>query len=206
MRTWLLGILLFVNAGFAGSQAAEIAGVQVKEAAQLTSSGPKLVLNGAGIRKKFFVKVYVGALYLSNKATTVDGALNQTGPKRVLMHFLYKHVSKKKLVKGWNEGFEKNHTKAEMDKLRRRLDDFNKLFIDVKKGDVILLDYLPASGTRVTINGQEKGMIPGADFNKALLRVWLGSKPADARLKQAMLAGAKAEKHRGDGYGGGMSY
>jgi hypothetical protein len=160
--------------------------VNLDDTAQLVAGGPKLVLNGAGVRKKFFVKVYVGALYLPNKATTVAAVLNETGPKRVLMHFLYKKVEREKLTDGWKEGFE-NNSKTEMAQLRARLDDFNKLFTDVKKGDVILLDYLPGSGTRVTINGQEKGTIAGEDFNRALLKVWLGPEPADSGLKQAML-------------------
>jgi hypothetical protein len=146
------------------------------------------MLNGAGTRKKFFVKVYVGALYLPKKVTSVDAVLNETGPKRVLMHFLYKKVEGYKLADGWTEGFE-NNSESEMDKLKARLADFNKLFMDVKKGDVILLDYLPGQGTRVTIKGQEKGTIPGEDFNRALLKVWLGPEPADAGLKGAMLGG-----------------
>ncbi len=43
-----------------------------------------------------------------------------------------------------------------MGNLKARLDGFNKLFTDVKMGDVIVLDYLPGRGTRVTIKGQEK--------------------------------------------------
>jgi hypothetical protein len=54
---------------------------------------------------------------------------------------------------------------------------------------VILLDYLPGAGTRVTIKGQVKGVIPGQDFNDALLEVWLGARPASGGLKRAMLGG-----------------
>ena len=107
----------------------------------------------------------------------------------MLMHFLYKKVGRDKLVDGWKEGFSGNSSVAEMEKLKARLADFNKLFTDAKKGDVILLDYLPDKGTRVTINGQAKGTIAGADFNKTLLKVWLGTKPADSGLKEAMLGG-----------------
>ena len=168
--------------------AAKVAGVELDETARLSARGLQVALNGAGIRKKFVFEVYVGALYLQKKLTTVDAILNDTGAKRVLMHFLHKKVRREKLVNGWIDGFNKN-SKTDIGKLQRRLDDFNKLFTDVKKGDVILLDYLPGKGTRVTINGSAKGAIPGADFNKALLKVWLGPKPADAKLKKAMLGG-----------------
>jgi hypothetical protein len=55
------------------------------------------------------------------------------------------------------------------------------------KGDVITLDYIPDDSTTVRINGTEKGKVPGADFNRALLEVWLGEEPVDSDLKRALL-------------------
>ena len=188
MWSLIIGSALLATAIAAPAQAAKVAGVELEDSVQISADTPELVLNGAGIRKKLFIKVYVGALYLQNKATGVDAVLNQTGANRVLMHFLYKKVGRDKLVDGWKEGFSGNSS-AEMEKLKARLADFNGLFTDAKKGDVILLDYLPGKGTRVTINGQAKGTIPGADFNKALLKVWLGNSPVDSGLKEAMLGG-----------------
>jgi hypothetical protein len=54
---------------------------------------------------------------------------------------------------------------------------------------VILIDYLPGSGTRITVNGAAKGTIAGEDFNRALLRIWLGDNPADSDLKKGLLGG-----------------
>lgn len=50
-------------------------------------------------------------------------------------------------------------------------------------------DYVPGTGTTVTIGGQAKGTIPGADFMRALWGIWLGDQPADAKLKAGMLGG-----------------
>jgi hypothetical protein len=33
------------------------------------------------------------------------------------------------------------------------------------------------------------GTVEGNDFNRALLKIWLGSKPADGGLKKAWLGG-----------------
>ncbi len=187
MKRWL--VVLSVVLWSASSPAAEVAGVQVPDTAEVTEGGSALVLNGAGVRKKFFFKIYVGALYLPERARTLDAILSQMGPRRVLMHFLYGEVTGEQLVDGWNEGFENNHTKAEMASLRPRLEQFNALFETVKEGDRIVIDYLPASGTRVTIRDEVKGTVPGKDFNDALLRVWLGDKPASGDLKEAMLGG-----------------
>jgi len=57
-----------------------------------------------------------------------------------------------------------------------------------KEGDLIALDWLPGSGTRVVLNGQAKGKaIVGEDFYRALLRIWLGGNPVSGSLKKALL-------------------
>ncbi|HWL72643.1 MAG TPA: chalcone isomerase family protein, partial [Burkholderiaceae bacterium] len=59
---------------------------------------------------------------------------------------------------------------------------------EAKKGDVINFDYTADGGTRISVNGQPRGeAIPGADFFSAVLRIWLGEKPADEALKKGML-------------------
>src|SRR5258708_7125798 len=61
-----------------------------------------------------------------------------------------------------------------------------------KEKTVITLDFLPESGTRVTVDGEPRGKtVPGEDFFVALLRIWLGEKPVDADLKKAMLGGGR---------------
>ena len=60
----------------------------------------------------------------------------------------------------------------------------------IKRGSVVFLDYLPGTGTRVTVNGEEKITIPGADFFPAMLQIWIGQTPVDGRLRDAMLGGA----------------
>ena len=61
------------------------------------------------------------------------------------------------------------------------------MFTTVHAHDEVWLDYIPGHGTVVTIRGEQKGIIEGADFYTALLDIWLGEKPADKSLKKAML-------------------
>ena len=180
----LFGVILLIFLCFEAS-ALEVAGVDVPQS--VTIENKALVLNGAGIRKKFFIKVYVGALYLSAKRSTVKEILADPGAKRISMNFLYKELSAEKLVNGWNEGFAGNNSAKELTALQERINQFNSLFSTVRKGDEILLDYLPGKGTQVSIKGVVKGSVPGEDFSRALLKIWLGSKPADGKLKDAML-------------------
>ncbi len=167
--------------------ALEVAGVDVPETVRVGGSDAELVLNGAGVRKKFVIKVYVGALYLPRKANSPEAVYRMPGPKLVTMSFLYSKVGRKKMRRGWSDGFRDNHTAAEMKALGERLARFNAFFGDMHRGDVVHLYYLPGEGTRVLINGEEKGVVEGEDFYRALLRVWLGTAPADKGLKKAML-------------------
>lgn len=188
MNKTVIGIFL-MSLQFGLVQASEIAGVKIDDSVQLEGASTPLVLNGAGIRSKLFIKIYVGTLYLPSKSQSVPEILAMAGPKRVSMHFLYDEVAKEKLIAAWNEGFENNQSADTLAKLSGRLKTFNALFDTAHEGDVIIFDYIPGTGTRVTINGSKKGMVPGADFNQALLAVWLGDNPADDDLKEGMLGG-----------------
>lgn len=166
--------------------ARELAGVTVPDTVTLGDQHA-LVLNGAGIRSKFFVKVYVGALYLPTRTNDADAVLRHTGPVAMHMHMLHSEVSKEKLVKGWNEGFDANLNDAERTVLGPRIETFNNMFTTARKGDVIRLDYQPGRGTAVTINNEPRGTIEGEDFMHAWLRIWLGKHPADSGLKKGLL-------------------
>ncbi|MDP1535229.1 MAG: chalcone isomerase family protein, partial [Rubrivivax sp.] len=61
---------------------------------------------------------------------------------------------------------------------------------EAKKGDLIHIEFVPDTGTRITVNGQPRGAaIAGEDFYTAVLRIWLGDKPADGGLKKGLLGG-----------------
>ena len=179
--------LLVLCPGERPAPAAEVSGVVLPETVTVGNGGGRLLLNGAGVRKKLFVKVYVGALYLDEKARSPEEVLANKGPKRMAMHILYKEVVSGKLVRAWEEGFSANQGEAEMEALRDRLTMFNGLFPDVHSGDAIEINLLPGKGTVVSLNGAERGVVEGDDFSRAVLEVWLGESPADKGLKKALL-------------------
>jgi len=96
-------------------------------------------------------------------------------------------VDKEKFVEGWNDGFAANHSEEQLVPLKDRVERFNAMFETLHAGDRVLLDYLPAVGTRVTINGSERGVLSGHDFNQALLKIWLGESPVTKSLKRDLL-------------------
>lgn len=172
--------------------AAEIEGVRVED--QINASGGSLVLNGAGVRTKLaFIKLYVGALYLPKKMTETDAILKDPGAKRVAMHVLIDELTAKELIASLNNAIAANHIPAEIALIESRLRDLNRMMSAVgvlKKGATVVLDYAPAAGTRISINGEEKLVIKGEDFFQALLRIWIGAKPVDGTLRRAMLGDA----------------
>ena len=170
-------------------QAREFGGIQFPDNIALPDTVKTVWLNGVGYRKKFFVKVYIGALYTEKLARSRDEVVALDGPNRVLMHIVHEEVDKEKLVNAWNEGFEDNLSDDKFEKMRPTIDRFNAMFPTVREGDVIFLDYIPGTGTRVTINDEQKGVIAGRDFNRAMLDIWLGDEPASKKLKNAMLGG-----------------
>lgn len=187
-RTGIVFIMLLLTGLLSASvNARQLDDVDLPDEVTLDGTDTPLQLNGMGYRTKFVFNVYVAALYTETKAGSRDVVQTLKGPKRVLMHMVHDEVSQKKMAAAWTEGFEENNSDEQYKKLESRLNTFISYFPDLKKGDVVLLDYIPAVGTVVSFNGESKTVIEGADFYAALLDVWLGEEPADDDLKDAML-------------------
>ena len=167
--------------------AMEVDGVDIPDTLAFANSDISLVLNGAGIREKFFLDIYIGALYLPAKTPDASAILGDTGPTSVLMHILYGEVSKQKITDGWVDGLEANLSDAEMTALKPQLEKFNSLFQTLHKGDKLRIDYAPDTGTEVRINDEWRGVVEGNNFYRALLKIWIGSNPISSSLKQEML-------------------
>ncbi len=181
--TLLSCFLLFASP----SQSAELEGVFVDD--QITvENGETLILNGMGLREKFWVDVYVGSLYLAKKTESIADILSSQNALRIQMDFVYEEVDKEKLVTAWREGFHMNQEKDVINAISDRMDQFYGFFDqNVVEKDQFILDYIPGKGTTVSKNKKVLGTIPGEDFKKALLEIWLGNFPADDDLKRGML-------------------
>ena len=169
------------------AQSAELGGVFVDD--QITvENGEQLILNGIGLREKFWVDIYVGSLYLSKKTHSVADILSSQKAFRIQMDFVYKEVDKEKLVTAWREGFHKNQEKDVINAISDRMDQIYSFFNqNAVEKDQYVLDYIPGKGTTVSKNRTNLGTIPGDDFKNALLEIWLGNFPADDGLKRGML-------------------
>ena len=173
-----------------GASAAKIdvAGVKLDDAMDLR--GTALQLNGAGIRYKAIFKVYTAGFYVGQKVSTPEEALAAPGPKRVTITML-RDIDANELGKLFTKGVEENSPRSEMVHLIPGLLRMGQMFADqkqLKTGDTFTVDWLPGTGTLITVRGvaQPEPIKEQAFFN-ALLRIWLGPNPADWKLKDALL-------------------
>lgn len=167
---------------------AEVAGVRIDDTAR--SGGTELVLNGAGVRTRVVFKVYVAALYTPRKTSNAAALIDSREPRRIIMHML-RDLDADSLVGALQDGLRNNHSEAELARLKPEIDQFEQLMRtagNAKAGDTIGIDFA-SDGIVVAFNGQMKGSVAGDAFARALLKVWLGEKPADAGLKKALLGG-----------------
>ena len=166
--------------------ALEVAGTRIAE--QQNVDGQTLRLNGAGLRSKLFFKVYVGALYAGEKSTSASALIDAKGLRRMRLHIL-RELEADSFHAALDEGMRNNLTPVQLSALQPRIDQLGTLMRalgKVRPGDVIDLDFSSA-GVSLLRNNQNAGMVAGADFAAALLKVWLGDQPADAALKKALL-------------------
>jgi hypothetical protein len=166
--------------------AAEVAGIKIPDEDQ------KLVLNGAGLRKRAFFQVYVIGLYLAEKKTAAGDAIGAPGAKRVAIHML-RDVGADQFADAILDGMKDNHSEADMKALEPRAKQLAANLAEMKeakKGMRITLDWLPAKGTQASVEGKPAGSpIAGEDFYRGLLRIWLGEHPVQDDLKKALLGG-----------------
>lgn len=186
----MIGALCALLTAVGAVAATSVAGVQFPDS--VTVGGQSLVLNGAGLREKLWVDVYAGALYLPRKATTADAVLAEKGPTRITMHLLH-DISHGQFADAWEHDFRANNSDKVYQAVKERLDRFNSLFTDSKDGQQIVIDYVPATGTSVTVDGNLRGTVGGEDFHTALLRVFVGDQPPTDALKQALLGKGSSE-------------
>ena len=104
-RTTLFSLLATLMLVPALASAGELEGVTMPDTLQ--ENGNALVLNGMGLRKFLFIKVYVIGLYVPAKVTTVDAMLSADKPWRADMVML-RGLSGEKLADAIEKGFLKN--------------------------------------------------------------------------------------------------
>ena len=151
---WLTGMTLAL--GLAGlAPAAEVAGVKLEDSVKV--AGKELKLNGAGVRTRIVIKVYVLGLYLTEKKDTPAAVFDATGPRRFTLTMM-REVTGDELGQAFMAGITANTDKAERSKFVNQLAQFGDAFVSIpqaKKGDTVTVDWVPDTGTLMYFNGKQ---------------------------------------------------
>ena len=189
MKVLRNSILVLVLAMFAAGSAAGAVVNGIKLDDRIAVADRTLVLNGAGVRTKLMIEIYVVSLYLPQRAKDPTGVFAK-GPRRIQLNML-QSAPAEEIIKAIVDTMADNNTPAELAAVRKETDQLVSLikpFKEVKKGDVITLDFANGA-TLLGWNGKARGRIPGEAFNRALTKIWIGDQPVQADLKQALLGG-----------------
>lgn len=186
----LAAALPTIPAAVAASSATDVAGVKFDDTA--TVQGQALKLNGAGLRTKVIFKVYALGLYLPEKKTSAADIQAVQGARRIQIVSL-RDLSSQDFSEAFMKGLNANTDAAERARLQGQIKTFDSMFAAIpglKKGDVLLVDWIPGTGTVCTLNGKKIGeTVPDVAFYNAILRIWIGNEPADSDLKPKLLGG-----------------
>lgn len=166
--------------------ATEIGGIDMPDT--LTTNGSSLNLNGAGVREKFFMDLYVGGLYLQNKDQDAKKIINADEPMALRLHIVSGLITSEKMTAATKEGFDNALGGKKDPAMQAKIDTLLATFKDeIKEGDVFEMVYVPQEGIKVFKNTALAKTIEGVDFKKALFGIWLSENPAQKSLKLEML-------------------
>jgi len=190
---WLLAAVLAAGAATSSAQSVDVGGVKLEP--RISVAGKSLLLNGAGVRYRAVFRVYTAGLYLEKKVDTPEAVLSQAGSKRMTITML-RQIDSAELGKLFARGMEDNMDRKQFSRLIPGVMRMSQVFSDhkqLKPGETFVLDWIPGTGTVLTIKGQVEGEpFREPEFFDALMRIWLGPKPADWQLKDALLGKSAA--------------
>lgn len=126
--------------------AVKVEGVSLRET--LVAHGQKLVLNGAGVRKRGYYKANVVALYLPDRLTTPDAIYKLDGVRRIELRLL-RDFSSSTISRLFVSDFKQCATDVEFKQLIDVVAHIGAIYSDVRSvsaGDVFTIDWVPGVG------------------------------------------------------------
>ena len=167
----------------ASAQGRKIAGITFPP--ELKTKTGSLYFNGCGLREKYTLDLYVAGLYLNKPTMDAEKVIKTDAAQAIKIVIVSSKVTRDKFNESVKDGFA---NAAPYSATPAQIKKFKSFFAEpFKVKDEILMMYKPGKGTAVIINGKLKGVVAGLPFKKALFAIWLGKKPAQAKLKKGMM-------------------
>jgi hypothetical protein len=182
LRCLLIGLVLCASGALAD---VKLKGVSVPE--EVNFSGHTMVLNGVGVRSRFFVDAYVAALYLPEVSTDADGILASGSPLDIRVVIISDLVTADRFAESAMDGFVRS-THGNLAPIRSQVETMIQTFRNsLSVGDVFDLVYNPDAGTEIYRNGELLEVVEGLEFRSAMAGIWLSEDPVQTSLREQML-------------------
>lgn len=130
-------------------------------------------------------KVY-DAILLAPAEATPAAILNADCPYELQLCYL-RPIKKTTIIKSANRMLEKNLSPDELAQIKQRASLLHDDYEDVQPGDKATFRFDPLTGTTLLLNDKIRIHIPGKDFAKYYLQIWLGTKPVSTDMREALL-------------------
>ncbi len=186
---YIIPSFLFSVLFWSSCQAYTISGISLDDELAATPEHPKLLLNGAALREIYFlVDAFVGGLYLEKRSHDAQAIIKSNTHKRMIFVVMLNKVGARRIGNKMQAALVGSISQEEHSALANDIDQMLSYF-DGKliKGESVEFDYIPGSGTLVTIKGVKKGIIKGEKYFNALLATWIGNTPINRSFKKDML-------------------
>lgn len=187
LTTLILGTLLGL---YMPAQALTLHDMDFPEQLEATADSPELFLRGAAVRRVYgMVDTYVGLLYTADNNLSHDELISADKARRMVFHVTSSRVSARRFTNAIEEGLALNISEEDMQAIAPRVQELTQLFNHrFVEGTVGSIEWVPAAQhSRIVIDGEVRGTVPGKDLNDALLRIWIGERPVSERFKREVL-------------------
>ena len=145
----------------------------------------KVQLIGAGVRSKWFFKVYALGAYTTSRVCDRKKIIMSDEPKSLVL-FMLRDVNAEQMASSINESLTKEI--PDNSPLKEKRNAFTGLFKEkLLKGTKIVFDYLPGKGISVSQNGKNLGNIEGADFMQAFYKMYFEADGCCPELTKELL-------------------
>lgn len=158
-------------------------GAERQSAALPAAAPPPLALAGCAARRFLVIPVYELRLYLPQRPASEAAAFDPTAAKVVELTITYPGNVPGGMPGSWRARFEERRLSPAL------IADLDRLYQNLKGGDVLAIEYRPGRGSVVRLNTVTQTVDPGAALIEALLDIWMGPRALNPDIRKQLLSG-----------------
>lgn len=195
LKTLLLAAVAHVLTTGALAATLDVGGVKFDDSIAIYNN--TLVLNGAGVVGGAKTPHYVVNVYARAPFSTMEELFKAPGPKRLIVTPL-RDLDTDPIVRMFTRGVNDSATKGDIAKLVPGMGNLENIFRAnkvIRKGDVMMMDWVPITGLVIYISGKVQGApFKEPEFFRGAMSIWMGDAAVDPALRDALLGRTKVAR------------